>query len=371
MCIPQFSAGKKVKCPQCQNIIVIPQVSPATQTSQEDEPIRLKRDTDLTLESAGPIHTVPQEWHRTGPEPIADILTEAEQFEQPTEHKPATLLNIFTFPFSLAGALHFILFWLVPGFLTFILFFPVPFIRLAYYFLSIFFYAYIYHYLSNCVIAAAMDERLAPDVSFEEFPAMRGLFFRLFMIFTAAGICFCPMTAYYLSFYFTQRWFWIFFIGVHLIPMFLLVSLMFDLFTNFNPFFIIVSISNALLVSYGYFYFFRNPILSQMNTVYWLLFVVGVFMLPMFLLAAVMFDSLVAFNPFLIIGSIASTFLPYCCLAVLFFVIGLLMYYSWRLPRIWSIISWGIDVYLMFIAAYILGRFFRRYEGRLNWEVKL
>ncbi len=83
------------------------------------------------------------------------------------------------------------------------------------------------------------------------------------------------------------------------------------------------------------------------------------------------FDSSTAFNPFLIIGSIASTFLPYCGLVILYCAIGLLMYFSWLLPRAWSFISWGLDVYLMFIAACILGRFFRRYEDRLNWEVKL
>jgi hypothetical protein len=105
---------------------------------------------------------------------------------------------------------------------------------------------------------------------------------------------------------------------------------------------------------------------------YWILYGLGVFFLPMSLLAAALFDSIAALNPLLIIASIAGTFLSYCAVTLLFCAIGLLMNFVGQLqPGGLSLLAWGFDIYLIFIAAYILGRFFRRYENKLNWEVKL
>jgi hypothetical protein len=360
-------AGKKAKCPNCKNIVIIPQPAPEPQRPKEDEPIRLKRDAEPPPRQVGLSPEQAQDWYRRSQEPTANAVI----FSPPPEPKPATILDVFTFPFSLAGIIHFLLFWLGPVFLTGVLFVRFFLVGGLYYILAILFYAYLYYYLSHCVVAAARDERSAPDVSLGEFPAMKDLFSRLFMVFTAAGICFCPFTIYYLSGFFMQGWFWIVFISAFLLPMLLVVSFVFDLFSGFNPYVIIAAISNTLLLSYFYFFFFWDPVISRINTVYWLLLGIGVFMFPMFLLAALMFDSPTAFNPFLIVTSISSTFLSYCGLAILFCGIGLLMYLSRSLPHVLAILSWGIDIYLMFIAAYILGRFFRRYESKLNWEVKI
>jgi hypothetical protein len=90
------------------------------------------------------------------------------------------------------------------------------------------------------------------------------------------------------------------------------------------------------------------------------------------MLAVSMFDSATALNPLLIIGSIFRTFLPYCGLAVIFCAIGLFMNLLGRLqPGGFFLLIWGLGIYLAFVAAYILGRFFRRYENRLSWEIKL
>ena len=93
----------------------------------------------------------------------------------------------------------------------------------------------------------------------------------------------------------------------------------------------------------------------------------------MFFLAVAMFDSATALNPALIISSIISTFVPYYALALLFFGIGMLVNYLIRFMFVWvpALFAWCAALYLMFIASYILGRFFRKYESRLNWEVKL
>jgi DNA-directed RNA polymerase subunit RPC12/RpoP len=324
--VPEINAGKKGRCPKCKNVVIVPQSaapSPSSLPQQEDEPLRLKYDSDLPTEPARPIYTLPQQEHRAGPEPLVDIAADAGKLPPPSEEKPATLLDIFTFPISVLGIIHLLLFWLGPfliGLLQMTIFlmccYGAGVIMAAYLLL----FAYFYYYLSNCVIAAAKGEHSAPDVSLGEVTTVGDLLRHLLLLFAAAFICFGPSFGYTLYLYFGQ-------------------DLVFPAWRT--------------------------------DTVYWLLYGLGVFLFPMFLLAVVMFDSTTALNPFLIIGSVVSTFLPYCGLSVLFFIIGLIMLRITYFTPAWAIASWGFDVYLMFVAAYVLGRFYRRYENRLNWEIKL
>ncbi|MFH1370121.1 MAG: hypothetical protein ABII09_02380 [Planctomycetota bacterium] len=328
--VPSIHAGKKVKCPKCKNVVIIPQTSPTSHPSQENEPIRLKRDGEPSPGPVQPIHTPPQQWHRIGPEPSANIAEDVDTFKQSPEQEPATILNVFTFPFSLAGVLHFILFWFGPfllGLAGRILagaccYGQVLVIGLYFALLGYFFY-----YLSSCIVAAAKDERFAPDVSFENTPGFFDLLGRALLVFGCTLACFGPMILYV---FFAYIW---------------------------------PAIRNRS----------RDELFAlRTDPWYWILYGLGVFFLPMFLLAAALFDSIAALNPLLIIASVAGTFLSYCGLALLFCVIGLLMNFVGQLqPGGLSLLAWGFDVYLMFIAAYILGRFFRRYENNLKWEVKL
>ncbi|MCJ7675911.1 MAG: hypothetical protein MUO33_12290, partial [Sedimentisphaerales bacterium] len=57
---------------------------------------------------------------------------------------------------------------------------------------------------------------------------------------------------------------------------------------------------------------FYSVFTHKTDAVFWLLAAFGVFFFPIGLLAVVMFNSGAAFNPVLLIGSIFSTFLPYC-----------------------------------------------------------
>jgi hypothetical protein len=90
------------------------------------------------------------------------------------------------------------------------------------------------------------------------------------------------------------------------------------------------------------------------------------------LLAVVMFDSFSALNPILLIGSICSTFFQYCGLVLLFYGLVVLsvkiasfLRQSWVLAYISSILF----IYLLMVTAHLLGRFYWKYEERLNWEV--
>lgn len=327
--IPKIHAGKKGKCPKCGKVVLIP-TPPAPKQPQEDEPLRLKHEDsppDFAVSAPAP----GQSWHRGAVNPTDAVETDVLRSKAPAEPKsPATILNIFTFPFSLAGVIHFLIFWFGPFLLLFFsrLLMFTCYGSLLIIAANIVFYGYLYYYLANCVIAAAKDERLAPDLSSDETPGFLDLLRRVLLIIGSTLICFGPVI-FYVFYFYIRPIFWFGREGA-------------------------------------------TPNL-QSDPIYWVLFGEGVLFFPMFLLAVAMFDSVTALNPVLIITSIISTLVPYCALALLFFGIGILMNYlgRFRLNWILFVLAWGADIYLMFIAAYILGRFFRRYESRLNWEVKL
>lgn len=104
----------------------------------------------------------------------------------------------------------------------------------------------------------------------------------------------------------------------------------------------------------------------------------AVFFFPITILSVVMFGSLRGLNPVLIVRSLLCIFVPYCCLIVLLcvswlpvilmrrFIVtqvvsghhGLILY----LPR-------TVSIYLMLVGAHLLGRFYWKYQEKLDWEV--
>lgn len=107
---------------------------------------------------------------------------------------------------------------------------------------------------------------------------------------------------------------------------------------------------------------------------FWGILAAGIFFLPMLLLAVVMFDTINALNPILIIASIFSTFLSYLGIVVLFCVpltllIGMnIASYKSHDPLL-SLLVDAVGLYLMMIAACLLGRFFYNNEEKLRWDV--
>ncbi|MHC4535294.1 MAG: hypothetical protein ACYS6K_15195 [Planctomycetota bacterium] len=113
-------------------------------------------------------------------------------------------------------------------------------------------------------------------------------------------------------------------------------------------------------------------ITKHADIVFWLLVTYGVLYLPMLLLAVVLFDSLRALNPILIIASMLTVFLPYCGLVLLFFAVsGLIAIMLVIMPQsfIISYLLGAVCIYLSIIMAHLLGRFCYKYRERLNWEV--
>jgi len=125
----------------------------------------------------------------------------------------------------------------------------------------------------------------------------------------------------------------------------------------------------AFFMAPAMFYFGRA---QRTDTTFWVLYGCGGFLLPMGLLAVVMFDSLRALNPMLIIASIFSTFFLYCGLVMfcygLCMLIAVAAYFllrSWVLGYLFLFIS----SYLALVGAHLLGRFYWKYQDKLNWEL--
>jgi hypothetical protein len=121
----------------------------------------------------------------------------------------------------------------------------------------------------------------------------------------------------------------------------------------------------------------------------------GVLFFPMGLLAMILFDSLMALNPWLLVRSIISTFPQYIGLVVVFYGLGATFYYL-VLKALWNVmpqceqaatemmadptgmmrsmlmikvVSTIAFVWLSLVLCHLLGRFFYKNEEKLYWEV--
>ncbi|MBN2271537.1 MAG: hypothetical protein JXN61_13045, partial [Sedimentisphaerales bacterium] len=130
---------------------------------------------------------------------------------------------------------------------------------------------------------------------------------------------------------------------------------------------VIACIAIAAIPVIAYLFYTR-----RIDGTFWILYGCGAFLFPMAWLSVIMFDSLTALNPILIIASILSTLFRYLALAVFFylpaFVIPFLIYV---LPRNWVMDHFLklVGIYLSMVASHLLGRFYFRAREKLNWEI--
>lgn len=105
---------------------------------------------------------------------------------------------------------------------------------------------------------------------------------------------------------------------------------------------------------------------------FWGLLGAGTFYFPIFLLAAVLFDSATGYNPFLHLVSIFSAFFSYCLLVLqMVLVVGLFMVIAYGLNQlpVLGFLILPIELYFLIVFAHVLGRFYFRNEKKLRWEV--
>jgi len=108
------------------------------------------------------------------------------------------------------------------------------------------------------------------------------------------------------------------------------------------------------------------------DAIFWSLFALGLTFLPMSFLGIAIYETWRGLNPFLLIGSIFSTFLPYLAMTLIFIGVGILHVQHMpdkETPHLTFFATWFVGVYLVMVLAHLLGWFYHRYEEKLNWDV--
>ncbi len=108
----------------------------------------------------------------------------------------------------------------------------------------------------------------------------------------------------------------------------------------------------------------------RVDTVFWSLLAWAAALCPIALLAVTMFDSVYGLNPLILIGSVLSTLLPYLGLvsalgALLFLIVKAKLALAGD-PLLGYAFGFA-EYYLALVAAHLVGRFYWRYETKLNW----
>jgi len=113
-------------------------------------------------------------------------------------------------------------------------------------------------------------------------------------------------------------------------------------------------------------------IAGEAGLIFWLLSGVALFLYPMTLLAAVMFDSPGAIGPALVFRSISRTLSSYCGLVLLFLAVGALVIAAMT-ASVQSLLAGyllgAVCVYLAMMTAHLTGRFYWRNRKKLGWKV--
>ena len=236
------------------------------------------------------------------------------------ECKLPWLIDAFLYPISASGMIHLVVFVIVPllisALIRLIVYFLQPHLGLATaeitepitIILCVIFYSYVCYYIADCVISSGRGRRRATDFTMPNTISIGDFVSQAFIIIGCVGICLSPVLLY--------------------------------------------------------------SVLAKRNDLWFLaLSAYGIFFLPMSLLRGIMFDALDALNPIEIVRSICSALLPYCGLVLFFLVVGgSVVVVIPRLP-LWEFLKDALGVYLVFVLAGRLGRFYWWYKDKLNWGI--
>jgi DNA-directed RNA polymerase subunit RPC12/RpoP len=351
--VPEGQAGKKGKCPKCDHLVVVPKqteragpdksshlVSLACLTcGQEIQVPESSRGKLIECPHCGsrveaPVEQIPAE----GPEAPAQKRREdvvdglsleerqlldgeirVDHGEQTRDRKLPWLVDIFLYPTTASGMIHMGVFVIVPILIGLLNRFVLSYARhygvIVSAILYIFLIGYMFYYFVECIRDSAAGGVRAPELLGSTL-GKDEMIEQYITLFACYAFFFGPTTFYR-----------------------------------------------------GYVHFSNAQI---NNAIFWPLLAYGAFFFPMGILAVVMFDSINGLNPILLICSIASTFFQYCALIIFVCIIGFLPVALNRiLPQslITGYISSAVRIYLIMVMAHLLGRFYRRHQGKLNWEV--
>jgi hypothetical protein len=313
---PKTYAGKKGKCPKCGQVIFVPKptvaagdaasVKPDAQTSASSIDLLLNQPAQPRVASTQP--EIPKD------DGQFEMLRQSTgSFTLLPERNLPWLIDIFLYPANAQGMIFLAIAVFVPLLIQLIALFLCIF-GLIFFIINGLIGMYIYWFLAQCVRDSASGGLRAPE-TIAETPGLGELFWQLLEIISSLVVCAAPAAVY---FDFTRRF----------------------------------------------------------DTAFWFLAGVGAFLYPMTLLAVIMFGSMDGLNPFIVIPSIFSTFFQYCGLPI--FIAAIIFLYIQTvhfLPRnlfirmMLSPLLQAVELYLAMVAAHILGRFYFKYQKKLNWDV--
>jgi len=325
--VSDIDAGKKAKCPKCKNIVIIPKYK----TTEPEVPVARATD-DKTKPEKSPLDSAV--FDVPPPEQISQTIEDKkyhedihtmydgiagtasyESKEEASERKLPWIIDIFLYPISTPGLTNLGIFIIVPLLVKImgLLLGPFAFVSaIAGLIINTLIGLYMVWYFAECIRDSASGGIRAPEA------------------FTIVDVG-------------EMLWQTLLLAGCYLV--------------FFGP---------------PAFYFLYT---HKIDTILWLLLAYGVFFFPMGLLAVVMFKSDSALNPILLISSIFKTFFQYCGLVLVLSVVVLAVHAvnqiqldNW-VARVLGFITSCVLIYLALVIAHLLGRFYWKYQEKLNWEV--
>jgi DNA-directed RNA polymerase subunit RPC12/RpoP len=330
--------GKKGKCPKCGNIIVIPEIEDAKPvTSQIESGTLLMSPAASVLDPSlfkvppgvGRAATWP-DGHNGLSESAQELVRrpEEDKAEAAGQRKLPWIIDIFLYPTSVPGLTVIGVIIAIPLLIDILSILLGPFgffVSIPGFFVKIVVGLYIYWYFCECIRDSAEGGLRAPE-TVGSMASLGEMFWQFLRLVACYAFFFGPVTFY---------------------------------------------------VAYNDFSYAKTS-----SAVFWSLQTYGIFFFPMGILAVVMFDSVKGLNPVLLIQSIISAFLQYCGLVILFyglavlFIIGIVGLVLAGIAGGWVLLALLIlllvsvvFIWLLFVAGHLLGRFYWKYQGKLNWEV--
>ena len=322
--VPETKAGKKGKCPRCKNIIIVPATlnidsilektdigtaDPAIKDSAGNEILQDIIEKDKIQDDMLGLSEIPEKTSEFEQEPEEGL---SDDTEFPPERKHPWFIDIFLYPICTPCLVTIGIVIIIPLLINLAMGLLGPFgilLIVPGMFVNFVISMYFLWYLAECIRDSAEGGIRAPE-TLANAPSLGELFGQLFRLLICILIFAGPV---------------------------------------------------------GY-YFIKT---DRTDAVFWSLLAFAVFFLPIGLLAVSLFDSIRGLNPFLLIGSVFSTHFIYFALVVILWAIVLSVIFILRtLSSIWAVFLSGYFImYILFILAHLLGRFYWRYQEKLNWDV--
>lgn len=317
--VPEQYVGKKGKCPKCRTAVVVPQPEVDTTPPAERKNESIFQDPpetpELKFKQKPAAESKSEASSEYDPGIIDPYFYKSRTEEKPPERKLPWAVDIFLYPVSTSGLINLAIYWLLPIILTFM--YIIPFFGILCWIGSVILYIYMYYFFTECIRDSAEGGIRAPENMADQ-PTV-GEAFMQFLKIIAALVVFWGPACFYLIYNKTQ------------------------------------AVTNNSSYQVGD------------DTTFWALLGFGIFFFPIGLLAMVILDSAMAFNPFVWITAILKTFFHYCGLVLAVSALVCLFFLLQMSPG-FALLSGGLFIYSAMVVSHLLGRFYYINSRNLNWE---